>query len=140
MHITFRFRERDIAVFQVSTELVANELDSDPQMDPFEILEILEGYLDAYGSHSEGKLLDDVKLVYGNHHDEILFLYLQSELQRYIEKRAELEQELHEVMYLEIVIREELQCLPINDETAPRNGTASTQNNNEYAPMNGKCR
>jgi hypothetical protein len=123
--LTFRFRGRDIASFQVSTEFVANELDSDPQPDPFEVLEALQGYLDAYGSYGEGKLLDVVQLAYGNHHDEVMSLYLHDELQRHVEKRAELEQQIREVMHIEIALRNELQSLPINDETAPRNGTVS---------------
>lgn len=126
MYITFGFRGRDIAVFEVSTEFVANELDSDPLPDPFEVLEALQGYLDAYGSHGEGKLLDMVKLAYGNHKDEVMSLYLHNELQRHVEKRKDLEQQIREVMHIEIAIREELQWLPINDKTAPRvNGTVS---------------
>jgi hypothetical protein len=127
MHIHFRFRGRDIGVFEVSSEFVANDLDADPRLDPFEVIEALGTYLEAYRAYAESRCLDIVKMAYGNHKDEIMSLHLWSELERYTDLRADLELRLREAMDTEADIRNELQNLPVNEKTAPANRDGQKQ-------------
>lgn len=124
LHLDFNFSGRCIGRFEIPIEFYADHLDALPPLDPFEVIEALIDHLHAYGSQ-EVVMANHIRATFLNHHSHVMSCWLYSELDRTVRERASLESQVRELLDYEISLRNELQSLPIAEETAPVEEAAS---------------